>query len=156
MVEFTQTEKEINLKDINAIEEFIGLVFPNEYKEHLLKYNGGQCYPNVFKFIENDYKSDSMIDWFLAIYDGKDDNLKEYIKIYKIDQNRLPKHILPISHDPGGNLICISCGEKDYGFIYFWDHEKEDLDSDTNLPTLNNLYFVANSLNEFLNSLTEA
>lgn len=41
---------------------------PAEYKEHLLKYNGGQCTPNVFKFNENGNWTESCIDWFLTIY----------------------------------------------------------------------------------------
>ncbi|WP_394370020.1 SMI1/KNR4 family protein [Sphingobacterium micropteri] len=32
-----------------------------------------------------------------------------------------------MAHDPGGNLVCISCDSDDKGCIYFWNHEN-DLD----------------------------
>lgn len=153
MISFSNTEKKIVKEDISNIEEFVKLKFPNSYIQHLLKYNGGQCSPSAFTFLENGQKSNSRIDWFLAIYDGEYDNLKEYIETYKIQQKRLPSHILPIAHDPGGNLICISCGNEDNGIIYFWDHEKEVdyYQSDDNDYT--NLYFIANNIEDLLNNL---
>lgn len=156
MVNFFETEVPIDLSKIKAIENLIGLTLPDEYKQHLLKYNGGQCLPNCFKFTENNNETYSSIDWFLAIYDGEHDNLENYITIYKIEERRLPQHIVPIAHDPGGNLICISCGENDYGHIYFWDHEKE-ISNTTYLETrkYNNLYHVASSLNKFFDNLIE-
>ncbi len=155
MITFSETELQLDQTEIEKIEKFVGLNFPEEYKKHLLKYNGGQCRPNIFRFNENEKWTESCIDWFLAIYDGEYDNLKEYIINYKIDDKRLPIHILPIAHDPGGNLICISCGKLDFGNIYFWDHENEvdyTLSEDTNYS---NLYFVASSFNEFIESLYE-
>jgi hypothetical protein len=47
------------------------------------------------------------------------------IQIYKLEEKWLPSHILPIAHDPLGNLICISCGTTDNEGVYFWDHENE-------------------------------
>lgn len=155
MVEFSETEKSINISQIEEVEKFVGLRFPFQYKNHLLRFNGGRCNPNIFNFIENGKATNSDIDWFLAIYEGESDNLKEYIEIYKIEEKRLPHHILPIAHDSGGNLICISCGEEDYGKIYFWDHESEvdySLSDDTDYS---NLYFIANSFDEFLANLEE-
>ena len=155
MAIFSQTESQLNLTQIEDIEKFIGLNFPKEYKSHLLQNNGGQCSPNTFMFNESGSWTESCVDWFLAICDGEYDNLKEYIKTYKVDAKRLPIHILPIAHDPGGNLICISCGKQDEGQIYFWNHEQEvdyNLSDDTDYT---NLYFVANSFNEFIVGLRD-
>lgn len=152
MIEFFKTEKPITEKEINNIEELLVCTFPSDYKNHILKHNGGKCKPNVFSFIENDKKSKSNIDWFLAIYNGKYDNLISYINIYKIEQKRLPKSLIPIAHDPGGNLICISCCEPDYGFIYFWDHEKEGNNEQDDYKE--NLFLIAKSFNKFINNLT--
>ncbi len=153
MAVFTELEYPVDIKQIKKIENFIGLSFPTDYKEHLLKYNGGQCEPNIFSFVENGEESESCIDWFLAIYDGAYDNLEKYIKIYKIDDKRLSSHILPIAHDPGGNLICISCGKKDNGSIFFWNHEKEVDYSTSDNTDYSNMYFIANSFKEFLEKL---
>jgi hypothetical protein len=153
MVIFSQTEAQINLAQIENLEMLVGLNFPTEYKDHLLKYNGGQCTPNRFSFDVHGQESQSYIDWFLAIYDGEYDNLQNYIEIYKIEDKRLPSHILPIAHDPGGNLICISCGKNDEGSIYFWDHENEVDYSSFDNSEYSNLYLIARSFNEFINGL---
>ncbi len=156
MLEFFRTETSLTLQKINEIEAFIGLIFPKNYKEHLLLNNGGQCKPNIFSFNEMGTLSNSSIDWFLAIYDGKHDNLMNYLKIYKVNEKRLPSHILPIAHDPGGNLICISCDTADVGSIFFWDHEKEIDYRFSDDTDYSNLYFITNDFDEFLNSLKES
>lgn len=153
MAEISQVEKAITPEEIVKIEKKINLKFPAEYKEHLLKYNGGQCTPNLFTFIENGTQTDSCIDWFLAIYDGEYDNLEQYIDIYKLDEKRLPIHIVPIAHDPGGNLICISCGSNDNGSVYFWDHESEVDYNTASDDDYSNLYLIADSFNNFLKNL---
>ncbi len=155
MTTFIQTETPVTLLEIEKIEQLVDLKFPTEYKNHLLQFNGGQCSPNVFSFSENGEITDSCVDWFLAIYNGQYDNLTKYIYTYKIDEKRLPKQIVPIAHDPGGNLICISCGKKDYGCIYFWDHENEVDYKISNDNDLSNLYFMAGSFNDFINGLRE-
>lgn len=155
MVTFSQTESQLNLTQIEEIEEYVGLKFPEDYKKHLLKYNGGKCFPNIFEFNEKGNLTSSSIDWFLAIYDGEYDNLKNEIKMVKIDEKRMPTHMLPIAHDPGGNLICISCDKHDEGYIYFWDHENEVDYETSNDTNYSNLYFVAKSFNEFIDGLKE-
>ncbi|MDR3668689.1 MAG: SMI1/KNR4 family protein [Ignavibacteriaceae bacterium] len=154
MIIFKNEKNPTNLNDIEKVEKLIGLEFPNEYKEHILAHNGGQCFPNIFKFIEKGAETNSNIDWFLAIYDGQFDNLEWYVAIYKLKQKRLPINLLPIANDPGGNLVCISCLGKDYGSVYFWDHENEvdyEIEDDTNYS---NLYLVSHSFKEFLESLS--
>jgi cell wall assembly regulator SMI1 len=144
MPEFFQTEETIDENSIIVIEKELGYSLPEEYRLHLLKYNGGKCKPNVFSFFENNKQTESSIDWFLAIYEGKYDNLKSYISTYIIEQNRLPNKFVPIAHDAGGNLICISCSKEENGFIYFWDHEKEGD---------KNIYLISKRFNDFIESL---
>lgn len=153
MATFSQTETQLTVSQIEKVEKKVGLDFPAEYRNHLLKHNGGQCEPNEFDFLENGKATSSVIDWFLAIYDGEYDNLEDYINTYKIEQKRMPSRILPIAHDPGENLICISCEGVDVGRVYFWDHENEvdysvsDDDDDLNMS------LIANSFAEFLGRL---
>lgn len=153
MVNFTETEVLITMDEINDLEKYVGLTFPDQYKKHLLKYNGGRCSPNIFSFYQNGRKNESDVDWFLAIYDGKYDNLKEHIKTMKLEEKRMPSFMLPIAHDSGGNLICISCDTEDEGYIYFWDHENEVDYNTSDDSDYSNLFFVAKSFNEFINGL---
>jgi cell wall assembly regulator SMI1 len=155
MIVFNQTESQLKIEQIEEVEKYVGLNFPNEYKDHLLKFNGGQPTPNIFKFNQNSRENLSNIDWFLAIYDGEYDNLKKEIEMVKIEEKRMPEHMLPIAHDPGGNLICISCDYEDKGHIYFWDHEKEVDYSVSDDRDYSNLYLIAKSFNEFINGLKE-
>jgi hypothetical protein len=90
------------------------------------------------------------------LHDGKYDNLKSSIITFKIEEKRLPSHIIPIAHDPFGNAICLSCGEKDYGYVYFWDHENEVDYTQSTDDDYNNLYFIAKSFTEFLDGLYES
>lgn len=153
MTEFFEPEQPITLADIEEIEALVGLFLPTEYKEHLLRFNGGRCEPNIFFFNEGERINASSIHWFYAINPPEYYDLKDSILGYKIEQNRMPKNIVPIACDPGGNAICISCGEKDYGFIYFWDHELEiDYDEEDD-DNYSNLYFLASSFKEFIDGL---
>ena len=153
MTIFFNTLSSLKLSQIEAVEKFSGLKFPESYKNHLLKYNGGQCDPNVFSFTENGERTQSNINWFLAIDDEEDESLQEYINDYKIDEKRLPKHILPIAHDPFGNLICISCGKKDFGYVYFWDHEEEVDYQISKDDDYSNLYLIKDDFDKFINEL---
>lgn len=150
-IKFYDTEKSVNKSDIENIEKILNFLLPEEYKTHLLMYNGGRCKPNIFSFLEKGKVSKSSIDWFLAIYDGKYDNLLTYINIYKLEQKRIPFYLVPIAHDAGGNLICISCSKSDYGYIYFWDHEKEQ--NISQIDYWENIYLIAKSFNQFITNL---
>ncbi len=155
MVIFTETKKAIKLNQIEAVENYVNLKFPQEYKAHLLINNGGRCSPNVYSFVENGKATESDVNWFLAIHDGEYNNLRDYIDTYKVKAKRLPSHILPVANDSGGNLICISCGERDYGYIYFWDHEKEVNYYLSNDQDYSNMYLIAKTFSAFLNGLKE-
>ena len=103
-IKFYDTEKAISKFDFENIEKILTFRLPEEYKTHLLMYNGGRCKPNIFSFIEEGKISKSSIDWFLAIYEGKYDNLNTYINMYKFEQKRIPFYLVPIAHDAGGNF----------------------------------------------------
>lgn len=153
MPEFSEQEAPVTLSQIEELEHLTGLNFPQEYKEHLLIYNGGKCDPCDFTFVEDGRTTASDVDWFLAIYDGEYDNLLRYITVSKLDEKRLPYHMIPIAHDSGGNLICISCSGPDCGSVYFWDHEIEVDYSIADDSDYSNLYIIAVSFNDFINSL---
>jgi hypothetical protein len=153
MIVFTEMSPPINLLQIEEIEIMLGFSLPYIYKNHLLQYNGGRCSPNVFSFQERNRLTNSCIHYFLAINGLQYNDMKKEIEFYKIEDKHLPTHIVPIAYDPGGNLVCISCGVADMGYIYFWDHEREVnyLISDDN--DYSNIYLIAKNFDEFLNGL---
>src|SRR5699024_12370459 len=62
--------------------------------------------------------------------------------------DRLPEGFIPIGDDSNGNQICLGIKEPHYDHIYIWDHEDEQDE-----PDMSNMYFVANDIWEFLDSL---
>jgi len=150
MTNFLETEEEITESQIQELESNLNFKFPEEYKNHLLKFNGGRCDPNVFSFEENGAVTESSVDWFLALYDGEFDSLEDYFKICKIDEKRMPSTFFPIANDPGGNLICMDTIDNK---IYFWNHECEVDYGQSGDDDRSNLYLIANNLNGFISSL---
>ena len=152
---FTDKESNTTLKKIERLEKTIGLSFPTEYKQHLLLHNGGICSHSCFDFEESGVKTSSSLDCFFSISNDEDYSLKENFITYKEEEKRMPTHILPIACDEGGNLICISCGTSDYGYIYFWNHEDEVDYSISDDTDYSNLYFIAKNLHDFFDGLYE-
>jgi hypothetical protein len=153
MIKITESEKNTSLEAIQTFEKKIGLLLPDDYKQHLLKYNGGRCEPDHFDFIENGKPSGSGIEWFLALHESESDSLEETYSIFKLEDKRMPDKMIPIDNDGLGNLVCISCAEKDYGYVYFWDHENEVDYLEADDDDYSNLYFIAKSFTDFINGL---
>lgn len=148
-----EIESENNSIDIKKIEEFknvIGIELPLEYKEFLLKYNGGE--PDAYIFNKNLDLGKIIVNTLYGIEANNDfDDLGKSIKIYK---NRIHPSFIPIGDDPGGNQFLLGVQGNFKGKIYFWDHNTE-LDNDNfienELP--NNMYLLADSFNGFLSKL---
>lgn len=133
-------------EEIKGLENKFRFQFPNEYREHLLKYNGG--YP------DKSYFKGSCVDYFLEF--EKESSLDFYyvFRVFKDKEDpRMPRNIIPIASDPFGNFICISVEGEDLGFIYFWRHEEEVEDGE--IPDYRNMSLKAKSFNEFMNNLRE-
>ena len=132
---------------LEAIEQYLGFRMPNDYRNFLLEYNGDVDLPPFFYFKKND-KNGSMLDSFFGIKKHTNDNILMNIKLYK---NRIPTNCLPIANDAGSNLILLAVKNKDYGKVYFWDHNWEA--EDGAIPDYSNLTLIADSFDEFINNL---
>lgn len=117
--------------------------------------NGGICTPDVFTFVEYGSNSDSLVQLFYAIGSKVDPvfSLEDIVEIFKIDEKRMPSHMLPIGCDPCGNQICLSCHGDDCGAVYFWDHENEVDYTVSGDDDYSNLHLIAPSFEEFLKGL---
>src|SRR4051794_11646457 len=99
-VTIERAESALSEERLAAVESYIGARFPDQYRQFLLRNNGGKPTPSGFRFNKGTRTSDSLVDWFLAIYDGEYDNFEAYFKTYRVDQARLPNNLIPIAHDP--------------------------------------------------------
>ncbi|WP_062050322.1 SMI1/KNR4 family protein [Bacillus sp. JCM 19034] len=135
----------LSLEQIEIFENENNIKLTEKYVNFLLKWNGGKVIPNLF-MISNE-QGPSVLNVFYGIGDMYD-NLTDFIEIM---DERLPVGFIPIGDDPSGNVICLGTKEPYYDKIYFWDHEQEPEDPDD----MSNMYFLANSIDEFLDNLYE-
>lgn len=103
-------------KEVELFEETYGIIIPEQYRQFLLKYNGGETPETTFR-IE---KISSNISAFLGLGDAED-NFKNVVEL----TNLLKSHFLPIAYDLFGNYIVIDLDENRNGEINFCDHENE-------------------------------
>ncbi|CAG0934633.1 hypothetical protein TFLX_03603 [Thermoflexales bacterium] len=136
--------------DIAAAEQRIGRPIPSSYRSFLLLYNGGSPQQPVsyrIKSLTTNSVQEATVDRFLGINAQDFSDIEVFWKIY---HDRIPPNFFPIARDPGGNLVCIASSGEDQGKIYFWDHEEETEEGET--PNYKNVYLIADSFNDFLNS----
>jgi SMI1 / KNR4 family (SUKH-1) len=151
-VTFEQSHPLASADALDALQQRLGVRFPEEYKRHLAQFNGGHPEPAGFRFVDETGRVDtSIVGWFLAIYDGKYENFESTFRTLKVLRQRMPQELVPIASDQLGNQICMVFSGPDEGKIYLWDHDWEADDGEE--PSYANCYPLANSLSEFFDKL---
>ena len=150
------------------VESEFTIAFPQQYRQFLLQTNGGEPHPRVFTFMENGKFTDAEVQIIRGIFPvpyipGGSLSRPEYIgrdfratyRRYKFPPPRMPDELCPVASDSFGNQICMAMSGDKMGTVYFWDHEGEiDPEDEEGTPDWwRNVHFVANSFNEFLDSL---
>jgi cell wall assembly regulator SMI1 len=129
--------------EIKKVEVALGISFPKEYKEIVRKYNGALIEPNVIDF--ND--EEEVFEMFIDLLPNQEFNIVSTVKTFQ-KRERLPKKVIPIATDPGGNYFCYDFRiSESHPPIVFFDHELE-WDND-------NLTYVRPNLTELLNDLRD-
>lgn len=105
-----------------------GYKLDENYLEFLREYNGGDAQEGVFYYNEDDDDDGVMIDYFFGFCK---DYYKDIIKAYEFMLDELPRGMLTIAYTVGGDYVCISTNEEDFGYIYLWDHEGSTDEYDT-------------------------
>ena len=118
---FKKSGPKITASDISAFEKKCGLKLPAAYRKFLLSHNGGQPSECLLEFTGVDEcENELCVSMFYSICrtDKKDYDLEKAISYWR-ESERLPKRVIPVGEDIGGNLICLSLGKKDPGCVYF-------------------------------------
>lgn len=147
---FLNTNNPILIDELNIQEKKLGFIFPEDYKDFLLNYNGGKPEKNACIFPNGDAGYGTLVD---CLFGFCDDEYISVVENYFDYKNRIPSNTFPIGEDPGGNLLLISIRGDDYGSIYFWDHNLEAGMGEE--PDYSNMTFVAHSFDEFINNLKD-
>jgi hypothetical protein len=135
----------LTLDRLLAFEEQIGVIVPEDYRAFLLTNNGGSVVPADFRISEAE--GESTLASFYGLHNGPEyARLDAAVADY---HGRIPRWLLPIAADEGGNAICIGLAGSARGRIYFWNHNREGEPSDSAVTA------VASSFTEFCAGLFE-
>jgi SMI1 / KNR4 family (SUKH-1) len=132
--------------ELDQIDEKVGQFVPVEIKQLLAIANGGYPAATVFPILgmkDNDFGS---IRYFYGVDQTPDKDLWFSLDCFS---GRMPAALFPFACLDGSDQVCLVTGGKRKGQIVLWDFYGE-----TAKPTWKNVYKIANSFDEFLNSLT--
>lgn len=133
-------------EDIRDLETRLRVALPEEFKEFLLKYNGGRPTPDAFPFEGLENNPYGAIQVFFRI--GGPIESSTFDWNMHIMEGRLPAGLFPIACDGGGDLICLSLSGDDAGAVVFWDSFGEPKG-----PSYSDVYRIADSFTAFLDGL---
>jgi hypothetical protein len=128
----------------------IGAPLPDDYREFLKTYNGGQFKTVVsYRSLESLYPGKNAFEGIVDSFHGLFENHQIHDLLYAIDcfKEDLPKGCIPIAENIFGDQICIGILGEHRGEIRFWDH-----DVDASSGTIENLPLIARTLDQFVAS----
>lgn len=129
---------------ISEFERRVGARLPNDYREFLLRWNGGTPSPNTVSVPD---LADVLVDRLYGVRDVRTNSDLEH-ELNSVSE-MLPEGVIPIGHDPGGNLFLLCVKGDGAGQVWYWD---SCLWFESSSET-GNTYVVSNSFGEFLRML---
>lgn len=107
--------KGISKDIIKSVEHRLQITLPDDYKQIVLKYDGGYANPNHFK-VEGKIE---IFNNLIRLDENEDNNIYEILEDL---QDRLGDQLFPFAEDGFGNVLCFDySAEKS---VVFWNHEK--------------------------------
>lgn len=141
-------------------EALIGHTLPATYKVFLLKYKTSLDFDNmiVYRPLESSPWDSEGTQGLNEIYGltlgtNKDSGFSTLSETYTTYLDRMPHSVVPIAEAPGGNQICLGIKAPVEGKVFFWDHEDEREIIGEHQNDFENMYLIANTLEEFINSM---
>lgn len=153
-MKFYDSGKQLTGQDLSDLEDALGQTLPADYKDFMLKANGGTPKEDLaFNYSDvttNRSNDTDLRELFILYKEEHNDAFDDILRIYNsmVDEKLIPPFFLPIGDDSGGNPICMNLFQEEYGSVWFCDHELENMDTGF-LATSK----VANSFTDFINSL---
>lgn len=152
-MELINSAGKISVEDIAEFENEVGMEFPEDYKNFMIEANGGTPKEELlYDFFDEvtEAENTSVIREFFSLFSDdtvKMSNLREIYKIMTYEET-ISVDMLPIADDPGGNVIGISLNKDDFGYVYFINHEYDDLDTGYLVKSR-----IAESFSDFIGAL---
>ena len=152
---FRDCEKNITEQEIRSIEDRLNTTFPENFRAHYLKWNGGIPNKTVFENADIDYDYIE-ISTFIAMkyarnFENNPDAALEEQAAKGWENEEIPSWLIPYALDWGGNFICL---HRDDGKIYYHVRDVWSDRLDTTDNFLRNSVLIAESFADFLSCLT--
>ena len=145
MVVFEKTASPLSVADIMRVERRLGVHLPQDLKEHYLLHNGGQPRPRFFLKDGEAYG----VEEFLSMNTGvRGSSFERTYIILVVQTPEFPRGYIPFADDESGDHFMYSVKPDSFGNIMFNQHEYYGDDD-------RYVVFLASTLREFINSLTE-
>ena len=142
------SQKQIQ-KDLDKFErKYLKKKFPDDLRDYLLKNGGTVPNPSVFKV----YGLGNTPEAAIHVVLGSSDPLDSLCATCEVLKDRIPENFVPFAICDGGDFVCYSMDESDFGHIWYWYHEEECEPGEVDRS---NCYACADSLAEFLENLSE-
>lgn len=137
-----------SLETINNFEKSIGFLLPNDYKQFLMKYNGGTARIRYSTFKVKELNENIPLDVLYGIgIEKKQLDLQEVNDEYIDD---ILANCIIIGDDPGAGMIVL-INDDDFQGIYYWDHSFYFSQSSDE----KNIYKIADSFKDFIDGLND-
>lgn len=151
-----RSETKITIQDLQKIEHIKECKLPKDYRNFLLRHNGGKPNFNITEIkdevLPNGEANLFGIRLFYGISLDKNSSYDIFYNI-KLRHNRIPDELLPIACNSSGDDMCICIRGNNYGKVYYWDHENEV--NPGAAPWWGNIYWLADSFTELLQGLAK-
>jgi hypothetical protein len=133
--------------------EEIGTTLPDDYRRFLLRCNGGKI--DWYQFegpIPQGESWTAIVSHVGGLREEPDLSLRFARGCYQGRDLQIPRAMLWIMSDPGGNAICLGLTGKYRGRVYFWIHDEQPdpQEWDGEVETASNIILLANSLTDFV------
>jgi hypothetical protein len=143
-ISFHGTHPGLSDEDIATLEATYSAKLPEDYREFLKQYNGGQPDPRRVSFEEKGQTRSVEVFQLRGVHSGA----HSLNALIDTNLTRIVSGMLPIGDDGQKNLFLIRTQEPHLGAIYFWDHDGQELP-----PSQENIYLIATSFTNFLHML---
>jgi hypothetical protein len=143
-------------EEIEAFEAEIGATLPEDYRQFLLRSNGGNVDWHQFKGPTPGGRPwTAVVSHVGGLRDEPDLSLRAARGCYQGSELQIPRALLWIMGDPGGNGICLGLTEPYRGRVYFWIHDEQPdpQEWDGEVETAGNVILLANSFTDFVDGM---
>lgn len=141
-------------KLLSEFEDEFNVKLPEQYREFMIKYNGGYVDPCIFNL---DVIDDATV--LKKLYPLKSEEEVDLYYVNDLHDGFISDRFITIGNDPGGSGICLGVKGDVRGKVYFFDRESdyEDYDEEGEEILIDEkiMYLLSDTFYGFLDSLYE-